>query len=179
MSQPTPPNGVANDGVKDFTIRLEPHRFRIDDDEFAAPALMAPYTLKRLAGLHSQLGDLGSLMASGEDGVDKALSLVVELFRVMLPGSSGRRFTERLMSDGNPGEPDADPPIPPSPLPIDLTRQAMPVLRWLMERYGLRPTVPSSVSLPGSTDGTTDTPSAGISSTAGVSPTETEITSPV
>ena len=58
------------------------------------------------------------------------------------------------------------------PPPIDLMKQAIPAMYYLMECYGLRPTKPSSDSPAGSTDGQTSTPSAGISSTAGASPTE-------
>jgi len=51
--------------------------------------------------------------------------------------------------------------------PIDLRDEAMPCFFWLMERYGLRPTQPSSASPNGSNTPTDDT-----SSTDGASPTE-------
>lgn len=44
-------------------------------------------------------------------------------------------------------------------------RRIMRILPWIMEKYGLRPTQPSSLSLDGSNDGET-----GFSSTAGASP---------
>ena len=160
---------VDEDGVKDFTIRREPYRFRIDPDRFEAPPLLAPYAIRKLAALHSQLGDIVELMATDE-GSGRVIDLFGSMYRYLLPGPSGRRFVERLESDGNPGDPEADPPVPASPPSIDLLGQALPILYWLLECYGLRPTGPSSDSSAGSTVGVTGSPSDGISSTAGVSP---------
>ncbi len=155
------------DQIRDFTIPMVPKQFRVDDDVFKAPAIMSPIAMKKLAGLHAELGDVGSL----SNDVGRAIGITAELFTVLLPGPSGRRFKERLLSEGreadpDDGRPDADPPI------IDLMQQAIPILYWLLEQYGLRPTEPSSPSPAGSTDGQTDTPNVGTSSTDGASPTE-------
>jgi hypothetical protein len=161
---------AAGTEIQDFTIKREPHRFRIDDDVFEAPPLLAPFVIRKLAALHSQLGDnVGELMTT-DDGVERLLTIMGDMFRYLLPGPSGKRFVERLNTDGDPGDSDADPPVPASPASIDLLGQVLPVLYWLLERYGLRPTVPSSDSSDGSTVGATGSPSAGISSTAGASP---------
>lgn len=136
---------------RDFTLPMEPKVFRIDDDLFKAPAIISPIALKKLAGLHAQLGDGAAVAAD----IDRSLNLIGDMFTILLPGESGIRFRERLLSETE---------------PIDLTRQVLPILYWLLEEYGMRPTQPSSPSPSGSTDGTTDTPNGGTSSTDGASP---------
>jgi hypothetical protein len=150
---------VGENGVRDFTLRREPYRFRIDDDVFVAPPIMSPRNLTKLANLHSQIGDTTDINSA--EGFGRVLGLVADMFRALLPGPSGERFVERLESDTE---------------PIDLTGQALPIVFWLLEQYGLRPTVPSSVSSTGSTEDATDTPSDGDSSTDGAWPTETGTT---
>jgi len=164
MSQPNPVGdapAVDADGVRDFTIRREPIRFRIDDDVFQVPNTLAIPKLRKLAGLHAELGDTALLMSTDE-GIDRMLDATGRMFELIIGGADGRKFVERLNSNGDIED----------PAPIDLMKQAMPVLFFVLESYGLRPTEPSSASLPGSTDGQTATPSDGISSTDGASPEE-------
>ncbi len=155
------------DQIRDFTIPMASKQFRIDDDVFKAPALMSPIAMKKLAGLHAELGDIGSLT----NDIERAVGITADLFTVLLPGPSGRRFKERLLSEGRPADPEADPPTEADPPVIDLVQQAIPALYWLLEQYGLRPTEPSSPSPTGSTDGQTGTLNGGISSTDGAWPT--------
>jgi hypothetical protein len=143
------------DQIRDFTILADPKQFRIDGDVFAAPAIISPIALKKLAALHGQLGDVGELTKD----LDRTLDLIGDMFQILLPGPSGVRFKERLLSEME---------------PIDLNRQALPALYWLLEQYGMRPTQPSSPSPDGSTDGQTDTQNGGISSTDGASPEASE-----
>lgn len=158
--------------IRDFSLPMDPVRFRIDPDTFDAPALLAPMALKNAAAMHAQLGDLGDLSSD----MERTLRLVADIFAVFLPGTPGVRFRARLLTEGRDADPNADPPrLEADPPPIDLTRQALPVLYWLLEQYGMRPTGPSSPSLNGSTDGQTDIPNGGISSTAGVSPETSDI----
>lgn len=166
-----------DDGVVDFTIRRDPIKFRIDDDIFQAPPLIGGYVLRRLGSLHARLGDASALVGQDAQASDRMIQLVADIFQLLIGGAGGKRFAARLLSDGSPGDLDADPPVPPSPPVIGLTTQALPALYYLLERYGLRPTVPSSPSEAGSTDGETDIRNAGISSTAGVS-LEESITTP-
>lgn len=163
-------------GVPDFTIRREPHRFRVDNDVFSAPPLIGGYALRQLGVMHSQLGDMTAVLGGSSDGVERLIGLLADMFKVLIPGPDGKLFAARLMSDGDPGDPEADPPRPAGPMPIDVMRQAMPILYFLLECYGLRPTVPSSPSPTGSMDGATDIPSVGTSSTAGVSPEDSVTT---
>lgn len=150
--------------VRDFTKRREPLRFRIGDDEFAAPPILGGYTLKELANLHASLGDQLTTKP------DEAVEAIGLMFGLLLPGPSGRLFTRRLLSEGRPADPELG--FEGDPEPISLTDEAVPVLFWLLECYGLRPTGPSSPSPDGSTDGQTASPSAGASSTDGASDTE-------
>lgn len=171
--------------VKDFTIHREPIRFRIDDDVFAAPAIISSITLQRVGALAAELQGLQI-----DDNSAKAVEVAGRAIGTLMPGPHGKRFVARLNSAAV-----EDPDVPgswvevdsagditvvevaggearpkPGLKPIDLLNQGIPVLFFLLESYGLRPTVPSSPSPAGSTDGTTSTPSAGTSSTDGVSP---------
>jgi hypothetical protein len=155
----TTPDAAAS-GTPDFTIKREPITFTIDDDTFSAPALTSPITLKKLAGVAGKLGDLGAL--SDLDGVAAAIDALGGIMAALMPGASGELFKARLASEGGDGQPP----------PIDLLLQGLPAFYYLMERKGLRPTTPSSDSSGGPTDGQTNTPSDGTSSTAGASPTD-------
>jgi hypothetical protein len=154
---------VDENGVRDFTVKRPPHRFRIDDDVFAAPAVISPVALKRLAALHSQMGDrMGSLSDASEmtpERFDQILKLIEDMFKILLPGDSGERFASRMRDEN---------------APLDVVGQLIPIIYWLLEQYGLRPTLPSSDSPTGSTEAGTDTQSDGGSSMDGASPTETE-----
>jgi hypothetical protein len=180
--------------VKDFTIHREPIRFRIDDDVFAAPAVISSITLSRVGVLAAELGEI-KLDGDGESAAT-AIQLAGKAIGTLVPGPHGKRFVARLNSSAveNPDSPgnwvevDADGDIvmvddergvypKPGLRPIDLMRQGIPVLFYLLEQYGLRPTVPSSPLPAGSTDGATSTPSAGTSSTDGVSPADSDTAS--
>lgn len=155
MTEPTP--------IRDFTLPMEPIRFRVDEDEFAAPAFLSPVVLKRFA---AKFGEVQPLLADPMGNIDAAMAGFADLFTTLIPGESGRRLKERLLSEGRDADPDADPPrLEADPAPIDLIRQGLPILFYLMERWGLRPTSLSSSSPDGS-----PTPSEDTSSTVGASP---------
>lgn len=160
---------AAEHVTPDFTVKREPITFTIDGDTFSAPALTAPYTLKRLAAVAGQLGDLSNLTDMGS--VMEAIDALGQVMSLLMPGASGKLFKARLESEGRDADSDDGRPEP-DPAPIDLMTQAIPAFYYLMERKGLRPTVPFSPSPTGSTDGQTDTLSDGTSSTAGASPTD-------
>jgi hypothetical protein len=162
----TPGDGV----VPDFTIRRPPIRFTIDDDTFSVSPITSPFTLRNLVTQAKAVGLLDLSSLTDLDSVLKAIDTLSEIMLALMPGESGRRFSARLNSEGRDadpeaGRPEADPP------PIDLMGQAIPAFYYVLEKKGLRPTVPSSPSPTGSTDGQTNTPSDGTSSTAGASPT--------
>lgn len=122
---------VDDQGIVDFTLPMEPKRFRIGADIFTAPALMAPIKLARLASLGS---DLAALDFKDEQSARASIERIAGLFQMLIGGASGQLFHDRLMSSGDEGEPD----------PIDIQRQAIPALQYLIEAYGVRPTEQSS-----------------------------------
>lgn len=155
----------------DFTLPRIPKRFRCGGEEFVAPPLLAPSTLRRFATVHQSL-----VAAQGDSSMESVLDAVVtkvgDMMGMLMPGPYGKRFRQRLLAappaeDAVEGEEGAEPVEVVEP--IDLQGEAMPALYWLMEKYGLRPTQPSSPSPNGLTDEPMDTPSGGISSTAGAS----------
>ena len=113
----TPQNGVGE--VKDFTTPqgLRSHPFRIDGDVFQAVATIPLGNLAKLAKLRENI-DLSN--------IDQLFSL----FDEMLLDESAAVFQSRLRDKTNPIGKD----------------HIIPVLEWLMETYGLRPTQPSSPS---------------------------------
>jgi hypothetical protein len=138
------------DEVRDFTLPSKPIRFKIDDDEFAAPAIISIIVLRKIAKLYAEAGPKLSALSSGDasdEQIGEALYAIADMFKTLIPGPSGVRFAQRLLSEDE---------------PIDLNRQAMPVLQYLLERYGMRPTQPASPSPSGSS-----TPNGGTSSTDG------------
>lgn len=119
-----------------------PIEFKVGKDVFRAPAVVAPILLGRITaaaqGFSEPDGDMG-----------KKLEYAAEIFDQLLTPETAPRFRERLLSATE---------------PIDLNRQAVPILYWLMEVYGMRPTQPSLSSMdgvsdggPGSTDGVPNT----------------------
>lgn len=125
----------TSDGVKDFTRKHEPINFRIDADVFEAARALPGEVLAQFATRFQEIGNMP--VGQQVNGILDALGLV------LIPESASR-FSKRLGSLEN---------------PIEL-EQAMDVLMWLLERYGLRPTQPSSNSadgLPSQASGTNST----------------------
>lgn len=152
--------------IRDFTKPMEPHRFRIGDDVFAAPAILSPIVITRIA---SQVVGMEDAEGSQLDRISVLLEKVTTIFKAMLPGRSGEIFAARLNSEGKPayGDPGDPDHVAADPVPIDLLGQAIPAMNYLLECYGLRPTAPSSPLPSGSTEATTGIPSDGTSSTDG------------
>lgn len=110
-------NGIIE--VKDFTTPqgTKPHPFKIDADMFYAVSTVPLGNLAKLAK-HREKLDLNNL--------DELFSL----FNEMLLDDSAKLFQSRLFDKANPIGRD----------------HIIPVLEWLMETYGFRPTQPSSPS---------------------------------
>lgn len=143
----------GNPQIRDFFLDDEPKRFRVhrDGDVFEAPPVLGPAALLDLVGVLKKMGNLGALAASPESA-ETAIKAIGDVFEGILDEESGPKFAALLTSRTR---------------PIDLRRQLMPILRWLLEEYGLRPTTASSNSSSASTP--TD---AGTSSTDGLLPEE-------
>lgn len=127
--------------IRDFTIREKRVRFRIDGDVFEAQALLGIPLMQEL---------VKSTKAIGKMVEEERYEGIFAIFDQLLYPDSAQRFRERATSVGDEA--------------IDVRRQLIPVLYYLLEKYGLRPTQQSSDSSTGSpsgTDGTTTT--AGVS----------------
>lgn len=161
----TEPTTYEPGEIRDFTLPQAPHQFRIDDDIFSAPGILSPVTLSRFAKMHAEFST--GLDLQTEEGIDRAIDMVARMFAIIMPGPSGRRFAERLKADGEALDIAAtarylglsvgtveqmlDDGLPEQAKvyqkPIDLQRQALPALYYLLECYGMRPT-PQSSPLP-------------------------------
>jgi hypothetical protein len=130
--------------IKDFTLAPKPMKFKIDNDIFEA--------------VHTiPLGFLGDLVKAAKTTAteDGATEMILSVFDVMLHDASAALFRKRAVDKEN---------------PIGFAH-LQPLLMWLLEKHGLRPTQPSS-------DSSTVSPVPdGTSSTAGVD--RVELTPPV
>lgn len=136
MSQTTGPQpGSTDDGVKDFTRKHERITFRIDADLFEAARALPGAVLTEFANRFQEIGSLP--VGEQVSGILNAVGLV------LLPESAAQ-FSKRLSDLENPVE----------------LEQSMEVMMWLLEKYGLRPTRPSSNSAAGP-----DSPASGTNST--------------
>lgn len=145
MTTPTFTAPVPDDtiDIRDFTIKEKRVRFRIDEDVFEAQGLLGITLMQDLIGATKGLSKMIE---------DKNYDAITALFAQLLYPESAKRFNERLLARGD----DA----------IDVRRQLIPILYYLLERYGVRPTQPSSSSSTGSPSETGGTSSTAGSSTA-------------
>src|SRR6266566_1896438 len=120
MTQVLSPNDPE---IKDFTEAVHV-RFRIDDDVFYGVTGIPAMDLMRFGSMFEGLT---------EANIAKNPDAFGEIFNLILRKASADTFLAR-MSDKE--------------KPITLG-QAMKVLPWLMEEYGMRPTQPSSSSSDG------------------------------
>lgn len=162
------------DGIRDFSITAA-RPFRIGSDVFTPPPVMGSGGLRQLATMYGKFNEVSALSATDGDNIDTMLSIVTKMFRTLLPGPDGTLFIRRLTSLGRPEDPTGEDsedgqPHPADPEPVDLIRQAIPIMLYMLEEYGLRPTTPSLGSATGST--TETDPSGSTSSTAGASASE-------
>lgn len=121
--------------IRDFTIKKKHVQFKIDDDVFTAHAILGLPLMQNMVRVSKNMRDLVT---------EERFDALFDVFDQLLTPDSARRFRERAMSIGD----DA----------IDLREQLIPILHYLLESYGIRPTRPSSDSLtglPSETDGTT------------------------
>lgn len=133
----TPPPDDDDVEIKDFTLKQKRIKFKIDNDIFEATRVVG---LPLMQDLVKVTRGMGKMSDSGD------FSAIPAIFNELLLPASAQRFSERLQAKGD----DA----------IDVRQQLLPVLQYLLEKFGLRPTQLSSESSPGSpgeTDGITST----------------------
>jgi hypothetical protein len=127
----------SDEEIIDFTEHINV-KFRIDDDVFIGKKNIPALSLIEFGTMFDGLTE-SDLMKDSES--------FNRMFSLVLQKQSAARFFERMGSDDE---------------PIAMT-QVMRIIPWIMEKYGMRPTEPSSNSSNGSQnlgDGTSSTVSA-------------------
>lgn len=137
----TPPVDDDEVEIKDFTIKKKRVKFKIDDDIFEASRILGIPMMQDLVKVTKGLGN----MSESQD-----YSAITKIFEELLVEGSAERFNERLMKKGDEG--------------IDVREQLLPILHYILEKFGVRPTQPSSDSSAGSPSETDGTPSTDGSS---------------
>lgn len=142
------------DGIKDFTLPSdgESLKFRIGADIFDAVSTIP-------LGL---LPDVVSTGANLADGSQDKIEKVLNIFDVLLWDESAAKLRERIRDKKNPIS----------------DKHILPIVHWLLEQYGLRPTQPSDTSSSSSdvTDGST-TSTDGVSHVESISATSPSLDS--
>lgn len=112
-----------DDDIMDFSRPPENIRFRMDGDVFEAIPEIAAVSMLRFA-------DDAERLDRSDVSADEKVKILQNLFRMILVPESSSRFIRRLDDNTN---------------PIGVGR-FMDVTKYLLERYGLRPTEPDSAS---------------------------------
>lgn len=134
--------------IRDFTIKKKYVKFKIDEDIFTGHTVLGLPLMQELITVSK---GLGKAMESEE------YDSLFDIFDRLLVKESAQRFRQRATSAGDDG--------------IDVKRQLLPIIYYLLEEFGIRPTRPSSDSPTGSPSGTGGTTStAGSSGAASTSP---------
>lgn len=162
---------IDEQGYTDLTNRKPRPRFRIADEVYEGKVEVA-------AGVMMKYSARAAKMDLSEDDVEGNTAETVKMFRLLLRKDSADRLIEHLHM------------VPPGATEEDEMRISdeadgdenavgmqtfMSLLPWLMEQYGMAPTVPSSSA----SDGSTPNPDDGSSSTpTGPEPESTSSNSP-
>ena len=112
--------------VRDFSVRRRTLVFRVDetDDVYTAEATVTTPVLQELVRQAQQFG--GDLDVAT---LDAKIDGLTEIIVTVLTDDCKKRFR------------DAAPRL-------DVVEQLIPIIMWLLESYGMRPTQPSSDSFP-------------------------------
>jgi hypothetical protein len=108
--------------IKDFTLAERFIRFRAEGDVFEAYSALGLATMQRMVNVSKSISSMVQ---------EEKYDAIVAVFDEALTPESAKRFRERaLSSDGE--------------IALDVKRQLIPILHFLLEKYGLRPTQQSS-----------------------------------
>lgn len=122
---------------KTFTVAREPIELEAGGDVFTAPAIIPPTVLGDLLDTSEEITKiLDDKSLTQRQSVDAVLKAFDELFALILTPDSAQRFHARLFSRED---------------PLDLQRELMPMVEYLIEEYTDRPTSPSPSSTSNST----------------------------
>ena len=130
--------------MKDFTVKRAKVEFNIDHadgtpDTFEGVPGLPALALVSFSGLVDQQNDKMT--------IDEQVKFFIDLFGMILVEDSAARFVARMSNRDDPVEMD----------------QVNAIMPWVMEQYGMRPTLPSEPSSSGSAspdDGKTSTADA-------------------
>lgn len=151
FSAPPPSDNVR---IADFSYTPPALKFTIDGEVYECYPMISAAIAQDLANMATDRF-FTSKSEIGASNVDQAMDKIAAVFRLIIKPNSIDRFIERLFSREN---------------PLDVNKQVTPLLQWLLEQYGARPTTSSSDS---STSSATD--GAGTSSTDGASNTASSL----
>lgn len=150
------PAATASNEIRtaDFSNTPTPIFFTIDGERYDCKPRLGPAQIQQMAGVaRSGLSDIGDNPTVEQ--LNTVLDKLGNLFRAVMYPESAEKFIKKLRANYE----------TPSDVPLDLYGQVIPIIHWLLEQYGMRPTQPSSASSTGSVTATT-----GTSSTAGAQP---------
>jgi hypothetical protein len=124
---------------RSFTVAREPVELVLGGDEFRAPPVIPPAVLGEMLEAGERIEEVQKTQGlSHKDQLDQMMKILDEVFGLILVPESAAVFHERLYSRTN---------------PLDLQREVMPALEWLIEEFTDRPTQPSPPSTNGQGDG--------------------------
>lgn len=128
--------------IRDFSSKRKPVKFQIDGEKFDGVRNLSAPVLQQLAKAAEGIaGDENEEELDVFKTIDEKLSALIETCNSVLQPESAERFAKLAPT-------------------LDLQDQIIPLMMWLLEVYGLRPTTVSSESSPSSPtepDGTTST----------------------
>jgi hypothetical protein len=113
----------VDDEIMDFSSPRQTIKFKVDGDVFEASPQVAAISMIRFA-------TEAELLEKSDTRSDEQIKIIENLFRIVLTRDSAERFIARLSDDDR---------------PIGVS-QFVDITKWLLERYGLRPTEPDSES---------------------------------
>lgn len=151
---------------RSFTVDREPVEVEMGGDWFSAPPVIPPAVLGDMLDAGERIAEIQNTQGlSQKDQLAQMMKILDEVFGLVLVPDSATHFHERLYSRTD---------------PLDLTREVMPALEWLVEEFTDRPTEPSPQSSTGRSDGgTTSTSGASVkASTPSTSPDAGSATPP-
>lgn len=139
----------ADEEIRDFTHAVKLIRFKIAPDVFQCAPGLPVLSLIEFASLAEKLENAPT---------DEYASMFDILFGIVLTEDSFDRFRARLGFKKNPDDPDEVDLSKKYPIDFEHLNDLIP---WILEKYGMRPTEPSSDSSTGS-----ESPDGGTNSTA-------------
>jgi hypothetical protein len=114
--------------IQDFSLKRAPIKFQIEGEKFDGVSALSPGVLHALAKAAENIA--GNEDEEGLDvlkGLPEKLDALISICNSILKPESAERFAKLAPS-------------------LDLEQQIIPLLMWLLEKYGLRPTEVSSDS---------------------------------